>query len=401
MNPPIFYILIVLVLTSGMISVIFLIAWKNLVREAHVLSWSIAFFFAMCQWLCTLARPLFPSFELYWLVVNALALCLITIGLRGYVERTKAAFMPKNLWPYTAVAYGIIIWTTLVNPHVGVSTAVVPIAAALTLFASSYVVLTHRAVSQPAETATSVAMLLFGVVQTIAAGLALLQGSGGNPDYRLIYFEFNFMTLPAGYIGVAMFTIFMLASDMSEQMKKIAVMDQLTGLLNRRGFGEQGARAFSSARRSDYPLAVIMTDIDRFKNINDEFGHAVGDLALQHFSAVLQQRRRAEDIVARMGGEEFALVLPGTSLADADGLARTLCERIENSPLEVDGAPLRMTASFGVSAIAERDTCLTDIVVRADRALYRSKRSGRNRVDIETSQRLDLPPAGLMAVAAK
>ncbi len=401
MNPPIFYILIVLVLTSGMISIIFFIAWKNLVREAHVLSWSIAFFFAMCQWLCTLSRPLFPSFELYWLVVNALSLGLITVGLRGHIERTNAAFMPRNLWPYTAVAYAIILWTTLVNPHVGLSTAVVPVAAALTLFASSYIVLTHRAVSQPAEKAVAAAMLIFGVVQIVAAGLALLQGSAGDPDYRLIYFEFNFMTLPAGYIGVAMFTIFMLASDMSEQMKKIAVMDQLTGLLNRRGFGEQGARAFSSARRSAIPLSVIMTDIDRFKDINDEFGHAVGDLALQHFSAMLQERRRAEDIVARMGGEEFALVLPGTVLADAVTLAKGLCDRIAISSLQVDGAPLTMTASFGVSAISERDTCLTDIVVRADRALYRSKRSGRNRVDVESSQKLDLSQIGLKPVAAE
>jgi diguanylate cyclase (GGDEF)-like protein len=401
MNPPIFYILIVLVLTSGMISLIFFIAWKNFVREPHALSWAAAFFFAMCQWICTLARPLFPAFELYWLIANALALCLITLGLRGHIERAKSDWLPKNLWPYAALAFAVIAWTTLVNPHVGISTAVVPLAAAVTLFLSSWIVMKHRAAARPpAEAAVAIAMLVFGIVQVIAAGLALLQGSSGDNDYRLVYFEFNFMTLPAGYIGVAMFTIFMLASDMSEQVKKIAVMDPLTGLLNRRGFGEQAPKAFATARRAALPLSLVMSDIDRFKDINDDFGHAVGDLALQHFSAMLQQHRRTEDIVARMGGEEFALVLPGTELADAIALAESLCTRIETSPLEIDGRPLRMTASFGVSTISERDTCVADIVVRADRALYRSKRSGRNRVDIESSQRLD-PVAALSPVVTE
>jgi diguanylate cyclase (GGDEF)-like protein len=393
LNPPIFYILIVLVLTSGMISIIFFIAWKNFVREPHTLSWSLAFLCAMLQWLGTLSQPLFPSFELYWLYANALALGLITLGLRGHVERTRAAFMPKRLWPFAAFAYAIVAWTTLVNPHVGLSTAIAPLAAALALFLSAWIVWRHRPRPRPAEAATAVSMVLFGVVQLIATGLALLLGSGGDADYRMLYYEFNFMTLPAGYIGVAMFTIFMLASDMSEQMKQIAVIDQLTGLLNRRGFGEQAARAFASARRAERPVAVVMTDIDRFKDINDEFGHAVGDLALQHFSALLTAERRTEDLVARMGGEEFALVLPGTSLADAVAVAEDLCERIEINPMHVDGQPLVMTASFGVSTISARDTCVADIVVRADRALYRSKKSGRNRVDIESSQRLEVGPS--------
>lgn len=398
MNPPIFYVLIVLVVTSGVISLIFFIAWKNLVREPHTLSWTFAFLCAMCQWVCTLSRPVFPSFEVYWLVVNALSLAVITFALRGHRERTRAAFMPTTLWPYAAFAYAIVVWTTVVNRHVGVSTAVVPFVAALSLFLSAWIVIRHRQRTRPAEAALAITMIVFGVVQLVATGLALMQGSIGDPDRRLVYFEFNFLTLPGGYIAVAMFTIFMLASDMSEEMKRIAVMDQLTGLLNRRGFGEQAGKSFASARRTERPVSVVMTDIDRFKDINDEFGHAIGDLALQHFSAVLKQRRRTEDIVARMGGEEFAVVLPGTVLADAIAIAESLCEQIESNPMEVDGQPLRMTASFGVATLSVHDTCLTDIVVRADRALYRSKRSGRNRVDIESSQPLDLRRTALKPV---
>ena len=398
MIPPSFYILVILVLTSGMISIIFLIAWKTLVREPHTLSWALASLCAMGQWLCTLASLWFPNYQSYWLLVNALSLGLITFGLRGYCERSHAQSLANGLWKYALAAYVIVAWTTLVTPHVGVSTAVGPLAAAVALFVAAGILLRHRSPSRPAELAAAITMFAFGIVQLVASGITLQQGRDGDEIYRQVFEEFNFLTLPAGYIGVAMFTIFMLASDMAERMKKIAVTDQLTGLLNRRGFAEQAARAYASARRTERPVSAIMTDIDHFKDINDRHGHAVGDLALQHFAALLNDRRRAEDVVARMGGEEFALVLPGTNLADATVLAEALCARVVANPMQVDNAPMYMTASFGVSTIAEGDTCLTDAIVRADRALYRSKQLGRNRVDTELTP---LPAAGFKPAVAK
>ena len=197
-----------------------------------------------------------------------------------------------------------------------------------------------------------------------------------------------------------MFVIFMLASDISEDMKEIAVRDQLTGLLNRRGFTEQGAQAYATARRANRTVSVIMTDIDRFKFINDEHGHAAGDDALCHFARILSAGRRAEDILARVGGEEFALVLPGTDLEAATNIADDLRDLIDTSPIRVEGHAMPMTASFGVATISQKDTCLTDIVVRADRALYRSKRAGRNRVDLESSQIMRAPDGTFKPIEA-
>jgi diguanylate cyclase (GGDEF)-like protein len=390
--------LVVLILTSSTICIIFLIAWKTLVHEPHTLSWTLSSLCAVGQWTCTLTSPLFPNYETYWLLVNALSLGLITFGLRGYCERSHALSLARGLWKYALAAYAVIAWTTLVTPHVGVTTAIGPLAAAAALFVAAGILVRHRSSSRPAELATSIAMFAFGVVQLIAGAITFLQGRSGDEMYRRLFEEFNFLTLPAGYIAVTMFTIFMLASDMAERMKKIAVTDQLTGLLNRRGFTEQAARAYASARRSERPVSVIMTDIDRFKDINDRHGHSVGDLALQHFAAILVDRRRTEDVVARMGGEEFALVLPGTNLADATILAEALCGRVAANSMLVDDAPMRMTASFGVSTISENDTCLTDVIVRADRALYRSKQLGRNRVDTELTP---LPAASFKPVIAK
>ena len=235
--------------------------------------------------------------------------------------------------------------------------------------------------------------------QFAAAYVAILQGAGGSDAYRALYVNINFLSLPAGYTGVAMFIIFMLASDLSEQMKEVAARDQLTGLLNRRGFGDQTAKAYATARRIGRPVSVIMTDIDCFKSINDEFGHIEGDSALCHFAEILENGRRADDILARIGGEEFAIVLPGAELEECTRIAEALCLRLEKTPMDIDGKTLAMTASFGVATLSVKDACLTDAIVRADRALYRSKRAGRNRVDLESSQIMRCPDGTLKPIS--
>lgn len=386
MISPVFYILISMVFTSTALSVIFFIAWKTQGRKPYALSWSIAFMAATLQWIISLSASDFRSAEVHWLLVNALALVLITLSIRGHSQRTNFAYLPNNLWPYTSAVFAVIVWTTVIDPHVGWRTALVPAYACITLFLSAVMIIRHREKSRAAEWAAAVSMVLFATTQGIAAGMALLQGAGGDETYRSLYLHYNYITLPAGYITTSMFIIFMLASDLSEQMKEIAIRDELTGLLNRRGFKESGRRAFSHARRNGTPLAVIMTDIDRFKYINDKYGHAAGDAALVHFSRLLEESRRGEDIVARVGGEEFALLLPGTELRDAMALADQLCDHVGATPMDMTSVGLPMTSSFGVASISVDDRTLDDMVRRADRALYRSKRAGRNQVDLESSQ---------------
>lgn len=164
-----------------------------------------------------------------------------------------------------------------------------------------------------------------------------MQGPLANPELQSIYDQITFMTLPAGYTGMAIFLLFVLASDLSEELRELAISDQLTGLLNRRGFSEQAAMAYATSRRTDRPISVVVTDIDRFKQINDEFGHSGGDEALFAFAELLKLGRREEDITARIGGEEFALILPGAGLVDAMEIAGGLRSLIQASPIEFDG----------------------------------------------------------------
>lgn len=388
MTSPALYILVALTLMSAMISLTSLFAWRTLGEKPHALSWSLAALAATFQWGLTLLAQAFPSGQTYWLTINALSLAVIALGLVGHCQRSGKAVIEKNAWASAIAVYLIIVWTTIVNPHAGISSAAAPAFAAVTHCLASYIVMQHRKNSRPADIATAVTTAFVGLAQGAAAVVAFMQGPLANPELQSIYDQITFMTLPAGYTGMAIFLLFVLASDLSEELRELAISDQLTGLLNRRGFSEQAAMAYATSRRTDRPISVVVTDIDRFKQINDEFGHSGGDEALFAFAELLKLGRREEDITARIGGEEFALILPGVGLVDAMEIAGGLRSLIQASPIEFDGCQRTMTASFGVATLSRKDTCMSDAIVRVDRALYKSKRDGRNRIDLESSQML-------------
>ncbi len=400
MTSPVFYILVALAGISATLTVVFFMAYFTLGRKQHALSWGFACLAATFQWLGNIFSAQFPNPASHWLVVNALALVLITLTLKGHCQRTSCKILPGRIWPAAATVFAAIAWTTLFQPHVGIRMALVPLFAALTLLLTATIIIRHRQHTRPAEWGAASFMVAFAIVQSIAGVMALLQGANGNAAYYALYQQFNFLTLPAGYAGAAMFVVFMMTSDLSEDMKAIAVRDQLTGLLNRRGFNEALSKTYALARRRELPVAVILTDIDKFKLINDEFGHEAGDLALKHFTRLLQVSRRQEDILARIGGEEFALILPGSSLENAIRIADVLRERVEIAPLSYKNKSLEMTASFGVATLSGSDDSMNEVIVRADTALYRSKRDGRNRVELESSQILKVDDSGLRPIGS-
>lgn len=151
--------------------------------------------------------------------------------------------------------------------------------------------------------------------------------------------------------------------------------DHLTGVLNRRGFEAQLKIALSSARRRNSPISVIMVDLDHFKQVNDTHGHEAGDQVIRHLSDTLRQRVRDSDIVARMGGEEFIVMLPDTDAKGAQILAEELVKVVALRPAPVAG---KVTISAGVSQLDMKQEDLAEMLKGADEALYVAKRSGRN-----------------------
>lgn len=154
------------------------------------------------------------------------------------------------------------------------------------------------------------------------------------------------------------------------------MFDPLTGALNRRGLDAELALLQHGGRDG---VAVLAVDLDHFKSINDAHGHAAGDLVLQRFADVVRASIRGEDMFARVGGEEFMLVLRGLSPADALGMAERIRQRVGALAVEVDGAAIRVTCSLGV-AHARDAARLPELRLLADEALYAAKREGRNRI---------------------
>ena len=169
--------------------------------------------------------------------------------------------------------------------------------------------------------------------------------------------------------------------DLREQ----ASTDALTGLPNRRHFLRRLEEELERVRRrTTREACVLMLDLDHFKRVNDQYGHAAGDSLLRHFANLLRHELRAADTAGRMGGEEFAVILPGSSLPAAQAFAQRICERLVERPLSVGRQPVQATVSIGIAAIVADDLSADAVLSRADGALYLAKERGRNRVELAT-----------------
>jgi diguanylate cyclase (GGDEF)-like protein/PAS domain S-box-containing protein len=168
--------------------------------------------------------------------------------------------------------------------------------------------------------------------------------------------------------------------NLNDRLEKLAMSDELTSLPNRRYFFLRGNEEIKRSRRYHMPLSLIMLDIDRFKKINDSYGHDFGDLALKCVAKTLRDQCRDVDLPGRLGGEEFAILLPNTKLEEAVILAERIRTTIEELSCKLDDKIVRMTASLGVAAIQADMKNLDQLLHNADTAMYQAKNSGRNRV---------------------
>jgi diguanylate cyclase (GGDEF)-like protein len=172
-----------------------------------------------------------------------------------------------------------------------------------------------------------------------------------------------------------------------ERLKRIGLTDALTGLNNRRFFDQRLGEEIMRALRHDQPLSALFIDADYFKSINDQYGHAVGDRALMELAKCLRRFVRLQDVLARFGGEEFAILLIGDNIDAAVSVAERIREEVEQMAIPLNDGMLQMTVSIGVAELHAVASHLPDLsglgealLQRADEAVYAAKRRGRNRV---------------------
>lgn len=166
-----------------------------------------------------------------------------------------------------------------------------------------------------------------------------------------------------------------------EQLRSLAIRDPLTGLYNRRFMEEELARHVIHVQREGQPLAVALLDLDHFRDYNERHGHLAGDLALRSLAVLLQGFRRGSDVACRYGGEEFVLIMPGATAAQAAARLEPLRCRLAETGIHHEARLLEpVTASIGVAALPHDGAHAAALLDAADRAMYRAKRSGRNRI---------------------
>ncbi|MFV2048924.1 histidine kinase N-terminal 7TM domain-containing protein [Metabacillus sp. YM-086] len=175
---------------------------------------------------------------------------------------------------------------------------------------------------------------------------------------------------------------------LQKRLERLAYIDQLTNILNRSAFLEESIKLVKEMRNKDQTVVLILFDIDHFKQINDTYGHHIGDEAIRHVVRICKQLLQPNDLFGRYGGEEFVLCLPSMTLEEAGEYADMMRKSIENEPLVIKNETIHITASFGVTKVIE-ENMITDALNLADKALYASKRTGRNSVYIENGKLID------------
>ncbi|MBI1214938.1 MAG: diguanylate cyclase [Alphaproteobacteria bacterium] len=190
-----------------------------------------------------------------------------------------------------------------------------------------------------------------------------------------------------------------------ERLLRLALMDELTGLKNRRAFMQLAGAEMSEFSRHEKPFALVLADLDKFKSVNDTYGHKVGDLVLQHYATIVLESLRGYDIIGRVGGEEFAIFLPQTTAEQAQGIINRLRKSVMETPcpyVDKEGRNqfLRYTSSFGVVAVSAKGWTLDNLLIQADECLYQAKDAGRNCVILRKLEPPALKEAPAIHIAA-
>lgn len=372
-------VLVTLTLLSGLLSTILLIVWATMGRARHALTWAVAFGVATIQWVANIADYFIGGSIALFLGVNGLAVFVAGLIALGFRQRAGRGDHWRGLLLGGLATIAVVCAATLLSPHVGITRSMPLLYRAIVLAMAAAVVVPPGQRANAAERSVVAMLWVFVLFNILVAAVALaLDGTDNLADldrWMLL------LGLPTAFTGTGLFAVLLLASDLSGKMRRLASRDPLTGVLNRRGFEEQAILLIANAVRHRQPLSLALADLDRFKAVNDRHGHAAGDMLLSRFAQQIDGAVRQGDVFARLGGEEFVLLLVNTTGEAAVAVIDRLRLEVATQTLPTT-PPIVVTTSFGIAELRPGETSLDTLVARADRALYISKSNGRDRVTL-------------------
>jgi len=242
-----------------------------------------------------------------------------------------------------------------------------------------------------AWTLIAIALLLMTVRRIIS--LVILSGMADVASMDSVQEYVGFVLSLFMLAGMACIRpIFLERSRLEERLRRQATTDDLTGVSNRRRFFEMARGELKRVQRHTEPVAVVFMDIDLLKDVNDTLGHSGGDAALVSFAHVCRTCIREIDVLARMGGDEFALLLPATSREQARATVERIRSTLKKESADRPSAAAPMTFSAGITGLSGEDDTIDALLRRADRALYTAKAAGRDRVVVDERNETAVPP---------
>lgn len=342
-------------------------------------------------WLASSAvvAVIYPLFGLRGILPDALtiplpnALVVLAAVLRlESIARFMGAKRPARLhYLLPAIAFIALAYFTFVSANVPMRNSLVALPISVYTFWIAWILVSRRT-TEPGVL-IGFASVLFALHGLLAAARAILwhvtpiqhsvfESTPTNSLYFVSVLGFD-LGWTAAYMMLSGQRLTGELRDVSAQMERLASIDALTGVLNRRGFFLQGLREIVRSRRHGHRMSVVMFDVDRFKSVNDRLGHAAGDEVLKAITRICLKCLRQSDTLGRLGGDEFALALPETDLAGAQAVTAKIQREVESQVVEWGAMGIRVTLSAGAAELCEEDSGLEDLLHRADVALFAEK----------------------------
>lgn len=371
---------VIAVFVTAILGVLLMLAWRREQNSKALLLWGVGYLLGALSLALVSSRGTIPDVLSIEVGIGAVLLCygFLLAGARAFNGRET----PPTVFLIAPLIWLIAMRIPAVQADIALRIIIVTLCQCVMTGCVVYEFWRERTEPLLSGWPTIIVLLTHMVVLGLRLPAALLTPMETSADF------FRSPTFAAMAFVTVLYTItfaFLLLSMVKERgelrHKMAALVDPLTGLANRRAFLGDAEHVMTREPKQGESVTVMIADLDRFKTINDQFGHAIGDRVLQVFADTIVRARRPMDLSGRLGGEEFAFLMPDTNAADAARIAERIRVQFAEAARKVEGLAVNATVSFGV-ATATAPAQLADLIAAADGALYCAKAEGRNRVSV-------------------